>query len=131
MEPSYSIGELATEAEVNVETIRYYQRRRLFPTPQRPLGRTRRYGRAEVVRLRFIKSAQRLGFTLKEIDELLQLLEPMSCSKTRKIAAAKLDFVDERIRELQELRNEFSRLLAACDSNTDDARCPIIERFAR
>src|SRR5688572_4365750 len=57
--------------------------------------------------------------SLKEIDELLQLLEPMSCSKTRKIAAAKLDFVDERIRELQGLRNEFSRLLAACDSNTD------------
>ena len=129
MEQSYSIGQLAAEAGVNVETIRYYQRRRLFP--KRALGRTRRYSGAEVVRLRFIKCAQRLGFTLREIDELLELLETMSCSKTRTIAAAKLQQVDERIRELQSLRAEFTGLLAACDSNADESRCPIIERFAQ
>ena len=83
------------------------------------------------MRLRFIKCAQRLGFTLKEIDELLELLEPMSCSKTRTIAAAKLQQVDERIRDLQALRAEFSRLLAACDANSDESRCPIIEWFAK
>jgi DNA-binding transcriptional MerR regulator len=83
------------------------------------------------MRLRFIKCAQRLGFTLREIDELLELLEPMSCSKTRKIAAAKLQQVDERIRELQALREEFMELLVACDANSDDSRCPIIERFAQ
>ena len=131
MQQSYTIGQLAAQAGVNVETIRYYQRRRLFPKPKRALGRMRRYGNAEVVRLRFIKCAQRLGFTLKEIDELLELLEPMSCSKTRTIAAAKLQQVDERIRELQALRAEFSGLLAACDANSDESRCPIIERFTQ
>jgi MerR family mercuric resistance operon transcriptional regulator len=131
VEQVYTIGQLAAEAGINVETIRYYQRRRLFPKPKRAFGRMRRYGSGEVVRLRFIKCAQRLGFTLREIDELLELLEPMSCSKTRAIAAAKLQQVDERIRELQALRTEFTELLEACDANADESRCPIIERFAQ
>ena len=130
MQRSYTIGQLAAEVGVNVETIRYYQRRRLLPKPNRAVGRTRRYGRGEVVRLRFIKCAQRLGFTLREIDELLELLEPVSCSKTREIAAAKLQDVDARIRELQAQRAEFIELLAACDANADESRCPIIERLA-
>jgi DNA-binding transcriptional MerR regulator len=83
------------------------------------------------VRLRFIKCAQRLGFTLREIDDLLELLEPMSCSKTRKIAVAKLEQLDERIRELQALREEFTGLIAKCDANHDESRCPIIERFSQ
>jgi MerR family mercuric resistance operon transcriptional regulator len=127
----FTIGQLASEAGVNVETIRYYQRRNLFPKPNRELGQTRRYGSSAVVRLRFIKCAQRLGFTLREIDELLELLEPMSCSKTRVIAAAKLEQVDARIRELEALREEFTALLAKCDENPDESRCPIIERFAQ
>jgi MerR family mercuric resistance operon transcriptional regulator len=131
VQQSYTIGQLASEAGVNVETIRYYQRRRLLPKPKRALGHTRRYGSSEVVRLRFIKCAQRLGFTLREIDDLLELLEPMSCSKTRAIAAAKLEQVDARIRQLQALRAEFTELIAKCDSNHDESRCPIIERFAQ
>ena len=131
VQQSYTIGQLAAEVGVNVETIRYYQRRRLFPKPKRALGRTRRYGNDAVMRLRFIKCAQRLGFTLTEIGELLELLEPISCSKTRTIAAAKLEQVDERIRELQASRAEFTRLLAACDANSDESRCPIIERLAQ
>lgn len=131
MQQGYTIGQLAFEAGVNVETIRYYQRRKLFPKPKRALGRMRRYGNSEVVRLRFIKCAQRLGFTLREIDDLLELLEPMSCSKTRTIAAAKLEQVDERIRELQALREEFTELIAKCDANRDESRCPIMERFAQ
>jgi MerR family mercuric resistance operon transcriptional regulator len=131
VQQSFTIGQLAAEAGVNVETVRYYQRRRLLAKPTRALGRTGRYGSSDVTRLRFIKCAQRLGFTLKEIDELLELLEPMCCSKTRAIAAGKLEEVDARICELQALRAEFKALLAECDSNADDARCPIIERFAR
>jgi len=126
---SYTIGQLAAEAGLNVETIRYYQRRKLFPEPKRMQGRVRRYGSAAVERLRFIKCAQRLDFTLKEVDELLELLNPMSCSKTRAVAAAKLELLDDRIREMQELRKEFKSLLAACDANADELRCPIIERF--
>jgi MerR family mercuric resistance operon transcriptional regulator len=83
---------------------------------------------SDAERLRFIKAAQRFGFSLSEIRDLLTLLTPMSCSKTREIAAAKLDFVDERIRELQALRQHFVGLLAACDNNADKSRCPIIER---
>ena len=82
-------------------------------------------------RLRFIKCAQGMGFTLKEVHELLRLRSPMSCSKTRTMAAAKLAVVNERIRELQKLRNELQRLLAACDANTDESRCPIIEGLVR
>ena len=128
---TYTIGQLAAEAGVNVETVRYYQRRKLFPEPKRSHGRVRRYGSAEIERLRFIKCAQRLGFTLKEIDELLVLINPMSCSQTRAIAAAKLELLDDRIREMKKLRKEFTSLLAACDANADDSRCPIIERFVK
>lgn len=131
MQQSLTIGQLAAEAGVNVETIRYYQRRKLFPSPKRSPGGTRRYGGGELVRLRFIKCAQRLGFTLREVDDLLELLEPVSCSKTRKIAAEKLEQVDARIRELQALREEFTALLAACDANADESHCPIIERLAQ
>jgi MerR family mercuric resistance operon transcriptional regulator len=122
---------LATEAGVSVETVRYYQRRKLIAEPKRPPGRVRRYGGADAQQLRFIKDAQRLGFSLSEVKELLNLLGPMSCSKTKKIAAAKLRFVDQRIGELKELRKQFVRLLAACDTNTDESRCPIIERLTR
>lgn len=131
MSRGYTIGQLATAAGVNVETVRYYQRRKLIAEPKRPAGRVRRYGGADAERLRFIKDAQRLGFSLSEIEELLDLLAPMSCSKTREIAAAKLKFLDERIRELKELRRQFVRLLAACDQNADESRCPIIERLTR
>jgi MerR family mercuric resistance operon transcriptional regulator len=127
----YTIGQLAAAVGVNVETIRYYQRRKLFPEPRRAHGRVRRYGNDEIARLRFIRSAQRLGFTLSEIDDLLALVEPRSCSKTRKIAAAKLGMIDERICELQKLREEFTTLLAECDENPDEGRCPIIERLER
>lgn len=127
---TFTIGQLAKEVGVNVETIRYYQRRKLFPEPKRAHDRPRHYGEKDLTRLRFIKSAQRLGFTLKEVAELLAMFRPMSCSKTRPLAAAKLEAIDERIRELQTMRKEFKKLLAACDANADDSRCPIIERFA-
>jgi len=128
---TYTIGQLAAEAGVNVETIRYYQRRKLIHEPKRARGHTRRYSGTDAERLRFIKRAQGMGFTLIEIEGLLDLLATRSCSKTREIAATKLQFVDDRIRELRKLRNEFARLLAECAANVDEACCPIIERLAR
>src|SRR5262245_55685576 len=100
LDQGYTIGQLATAAGVNVETVRYYQRRKLIAEPKRSPGRTRRYSGSDAGRLRFIKAAQRLGFSLNEVESLLGLLAPMSCGKTREIAAAKLGVVDERIREL-------------------------------
>jgi MerR family transcriptional regulator, mercuric resistance operon regulatory protein len=128
---TYTIGQLAAEAGVNVETIRYYQRRKLIHEPERPPSHPRRYSGTDAERLRFIKRAQRMGFTLTEIEGLLDLLTSRSCSKTRAIGAKKLQCIDDRIRELVGLRNEFADLLAECDTNLDEARCPIIEQFVR
>lgn len=130
MARTYTIGQLAAAAGVNVETIRYYQRRKLIPQPARPLGSARRYTDADAQRLRFIKRAQVMGFALTEIESLLDLRARRSCRTTRELAAAKLQFIDGRIRELRHLRRELTGLVAECDVNVDESSCPIIERLA-
>lgn len=82
-----TIGRLATAAGVNVETVRYYQRRRLMTEPERPMNGQRRYGIDAVKRVRFIKRAQGLGLTLDEIGSLLDLDESRACAETRELAA--------------------------------------------
>lgn len=125
----YTIARLAAAAEVHVETIRYYQRLKLVPEPLRPLGGIRRYTEADADRLRFIKRAQAMGFTLAEIVSLLILRTRRSCRATRELAAVKLGLVDARIRELRHLRNDLASLIAACDANAEDRACPVIERL--
>jgi MerR family transcriptional regulator, mercuric resistance operon regulatory protein len=127
---TYTIGQLAASAGVHVETIRYYQRRHLMPEPARPPGGTRRYTDADAERLRFIKRAQVMGFALAEVESLLNLRAHRSCRMTRDLAAAKLAFVDARIRELRRLRKDIADLIAECDRNGDEASCPIMERLA-
>jgi MerR family transcriptional regulator, mercuric resistance operon regulatory protein len=127
---AYTIGTLAAAAGVNVETVRYYQRRGLVAEPLRPRGGVRRYSEDEAERLRFIKRAQAMGFTLAEIDQLVRLRVRRSCRATRELAAAKLRMLDGRIRELRQLRSELARLVADCDANTEETRCPVIERLA-
>jgi len=85
-----TIGALATEAQINVETIRFYQRKGLMHEPNRPLGSVRRYGAADLGRVRFIKSAQRLGFSLDEISQLLKLEDGAHCDEARERAQHKL-----------------------------------------
>jgi MerR family mercuric resistance operon transcriptional regulator len=80
--------------------------------------------------LRFIKRAQAMGFTLAEIVSLLALQRRRSCRATRELAAAKLGLVDARIRELRRLRKELAGLIADCDANTQNTRCPVIQRLA-
>ena len=126
----YTIGTLATAAGVPVETIRYYQRRKLVPEPPRPAGSIRRYSEEDAERLRFIKRAQRMGFTLPEITSLLTLQARRSCHATRDLAAAKLRLIDARVRELRDLRIQLAGLVAECDANTQDAKCPVIQRLA-
>lgn len=125
----YTIARLAEAAGVHVETIRYYQRLKLLPEPPRPAGGIRRYSEADADRLRFIKRAQAMGFTLAEITSLLTLQQSRSCRATRELAAAKLQLVDARIRELHHLRSELAGLIAECDANTLDSKCPIIQRL--
>ncbi|MGH3428642.1 MAG: MerR family DNA-binding protein [Terriglobales bacterium] len=123
----YTIATVAAAADVHVETVRYYQRLRLMPEPLRPLGGVRRYTEADAELLRFIKRAQAMGFSLAEIESLLALRERRSCRATRELAASKLELVDARIRELQDLRKELAGWIAACDANAEDDRCPVIE----
>jgi len=130
MSRPYTIARLAAAAGVHVETIRYYQRLKLVPEPLRPLGGIRRYTEADADRLRFIKRAQAMGFTLAEIVSLLTLQRRRSCRATRELAAVKLDLVDCRIRELRNLRNELAGLIAACDANAEDRACPVMQRLA-
>src|SRR5881409_316911 len=92
-----SIGQLAQAARVNVETVRYYQRRRLLTEPTKPLGGHRRYALDAVKRLRFIKRAQSLGFTLDEVGDLLTLEDGRSCRDARLLAERKLALIEDRL----------------------------------
>jgi MerR family mercuric resistance operon transcriptional regulator len=126
----YTIARLAAAAGIHIETVRYYQRLGLVPEPARPLGGVRRYGERDADRLRFIKRAQAMGFTLAEVASLLTLQEKRSCRATRELAATKLRLIDARIRELRDLRRELAGLIADCDANTQDTKCPVIQRLA-
>jgi MerR family transcriptional regulator, mercuric resistance operon regulatory protein len=128
--PSLTIGALAAAAGVHVETVRYYQRRGLITEPARPPGGVRRYTADDADRLRFIKRAQAMGFALAEIENLLKLRARRSCRATRELAQAKLNLVTARIRQLRLLRKELVILMADCDTNTEDARCPFMDRLA-
>jgi MerR family mercuric resistance operon transcriptional regulator len=126
----YTIARLAAAASVNVETVRYYQRRNLMPEPTRSNGGYRQYTEADAERLRFIKRAQAMGFTLAEVATLLQLRTQRSCRATRDLAETKLRIVDTRLRELRDLRKELARLVAGCDANVEGDGCPVIDRLA-
>lgn len=122
-----TIGTLAREAGVNVETIRYYQRLGLLMAPDKPLGGIRRYGDADVARVRFIKAAQRIGFTLDEIAQLLQLDDGAHCSDARAIAELKLADVRQRLQDLQRIETALAQLVARCASRRGTVSCPLID----
>jgi MerR family mercuric resistance operon transcriptional regulator len=124
-----TIAKLAASAQVNVETIRYYQRRGLMVEPARSLGSIRRYGPSDVDQVRFIKRAQSVGFTLDEVHSLLELRSQSCCKATRSLAASKLAFVEHRLAELQKLRAELGQWISACDANPTDDDCPVIDHL--
>jgi MerR family mercuric resistance operon transcriptional regulator len=130
MAQNLTIGKVARAAGVNVETVRYYQRSGLVPEPPRPAGGVRRYSDETVARLRFIKRAQELGFTLAEIRRLLALGDPQSCGKARALAAEKLSLVRTRIADLERLRAVLESLVERCDAVRGKVACPIIETLA-
>ena len=126
MDRELTIGSLARGAGVNVETIRYYQRRGLLPEPSKPLGGHRRYTGAAVRRVRFIKRAQQLGFTLAEVEGLLLLEDGQSCRETRLLAEQKLATIEERIVDLTRMRRLLTQLIAECRHGKRPKSCPII-----
>lgn len=123
---SFTIGALAAAADVGVETIRYYQRKGLLPEPQRPPGSVRRYGPADVARVRFIKSAQRTGFSLDEIAQLLQLEDGAQCAQARTIAARRLLDVRHRMADLQRIEAALAELVERCAEGRGRVACPLI-----
>lgn len=125
-----TIGRLAEQAGVNVETIRYYQRRGLLAEPARPANGQRRYPPLLAKRVRFIKRAQVLGFTLDEIVGLLDLDEAGACSETRELAARKLQLIEGKLADLSAMRKALSTLMRACDTVGGTGTCPIIHALA-
>lgn len=124
---SLTIGKLAAAAGVGVETVRYYQRRKLLDQPERDTG-IRRYGSDDVRKLRFIRQAQAAGFTLEEIRELLELDSGKDRIRARQMAAARLEALDAKMTELQEARKALERLARAC-SKSEEGPCPILTSF--
>lgn len=129
-EQSLTIAGVARGAGVGVETVRYYERRGLVQQPVRPLGAVRRYGRTHVDRIRFIKRAQELGFTLDEIETLLELEDGTDRRSIRRIAAVRLEEIRGRIRDLKRMEQTLAHLLHECEEHGEAPRCPIIGAIA-
>ena len=121
-----SIGKLAKAAGVNVETIRYYQRRGLIVTPHKPAGGQRKYPVDALRQVTFIRRAQLLGFTLEEIRSLLSISDGRSCGEGRSHADAKYRELGERVAELNRMRGQLRELVRLCDANRRGVRCPFI-----
>lgn len=126
-----TIGAFARAAGVSVETIRFYQRKGLLPEPDKPQGSIRRYGSADVTRVRFVKSAQRLGFSLDEIAELLELDDGAHCDEARAQAEGKLIDVRTRLADLRRIETVLSGLVAQCSAASGKVRCPLIASLQR
>jgi Hg(II)-responsive transcriptional regulator len=130
---SFTIGHLAKRAEVNIETIRYYERRHLVPTPKRLPSGYRQYSDDDILRIRFIRHAQQLGFSLKEVEELLNLrLDPqVTCADIEKKTMIKIQDIDQRIRKLRRIRKVLFQLKKSCKGNVPSSECPILDALDR
>lgn len=125
-----TISRVAHSSGVNVETVRYYQRRGLVKEPLKPAHGYRLYPQEAVDRVRFIKRAQELGFTLSEIKNLLSLGDG-HCRETKGLAEQKLALIHGRIRDLKAMETVLNKLIRACSKHGDTPGCPIIETLAR
>src|SRR5262249_51755411 len=125
----FTIGELAKQAKVHVETLRYYERRGLIPMPRRTVSNYRVYSSENLRQVKFIKQAQGLGFSLKEIKKLLALrATPRArCADVRTYAAHKIESIDEKIRSLARMRKTLEKLIAECSADGPVTQCPILE----
>lgn len=123
-------GEVARQAGVNGETLRYYERHGFLEKPPRTKSGYRLYSPDTVRRIRFIKRAQALGFSLREIKELLELSVGQNrklCTDVRKRAEAKLTATVEKIRDLQAIKRSLTKLVTSCHEKKATSECPILE----
>lgn len=123
-----TIGQVAREAGIGVETVRFYEREGLLELPARRPSGYRQFGPDVIARLQFIKQAQRLGFTLREIKELLALKLDAGATRAqiRDRAVAKMEDIDDRIKELRRMKKALAPLIAACDGKGKLDGCPIL-----
>lgn len=128
-----TIGRAAREAGVNVETIRFYERRGLIVQPRKPASGFREYDADTVARIRFIRQAQELGFSLREIEELLSLrADPNAdCAEVRAQATAKRDEVEQKIAHLERIRAALGMLIAACPGKGAVTACSILDALTQ
>ena len=128
-----TIGQLAKDAGVNVETVRFYERNGLIAQPSRPRAGYRHYDPQTNRRIRFIREAQELGFSLAEIRQLLALrVDPMtSCAEVKKTADAKITSIDEKITALRTMRNALVDITNTCSGEGPTADCPILDALDR
>ncbi len=121
-----TIGAFAKTVGVNVETVRYYQRRGLLRQPAKPYGGIRHYGAADIARLSFVKSAQHLGFNLDEIGELLRLEDGTHCREASVLGELKLRSVREKLAGLTRMETVLTGLVKACHTRRGNVSCPLI-----
>lgn len=122
-------GQVAAQADVNVQTIRFYERKGLLEEPPRSKSGYRQYSTESVTRIRFIKHAQEFGFSLKDIQELLSLRvdRRSSCSDVSRQAEAKIADIEQKLQSLRRMRRVLRELVAACGTATPTGDCPILE----
>lgn len=123
-----TIGEIAAEAGVNIQTLRYYERRGLLVPPTRRASGYREYAPSDVQRVRFIRRAQDLGFTLQEIGDLLALQSDAahSCGVVEQRASVTLDRIDEKITDLKRMRTALATYVNACRDQRSLETCPLL-----
>lgn len=126
---SLTIGFLAKAADVNIETIRYYQRIGIISEPAKPAQGYRLYPLATLKRIRFIKRAQQLGFSLQEISELLDL-GTGQCADIRARAEEKREQINKQINDLKNLKETLNDLINACNQDADTSHCAIVETLS-
>ena len=126
-ELTLTIAGVADAAEVGVETVRYYERRGLIEQPKQKVGAYRRYDSKHVARIRFIKRAQDLGFTLEEVESLLALQDGTDRRSIRSIAARRLEQIRTRIADLRRIEKALGHVLHECEAQSGTPHCPIID----
>ncbi len=126
-----TIGTFAKMAGVNVETLRFYQRRGLLAEPDKPYGSIRRYGPADIARVRFVKAAQRLGFSLEEVAGLLTLDDGAHCDDARRLAELKLADVRGRLADLRRIEKVLASLVRDCCASEGTVSCPLISTLQK
>lgn len=129
----YSIGQVAKQSGISVETIRYYEKEGLLKEPERKESGYRQYKQEAIARLSFIRQAKELGFSLKEIGELLSIRsdENNLCNEVKQLAQEKLDDIESKLKLLQRMRKSLKKLVADCPGQAPLNECPILDALEK